>query len=148
MYMCICIYTYYTYIYKYLHTYIHIYTYIHKRKRAILGGSRPPIQVQSCTVSFALGAMHPAFVQMYRAEVTDVLARLCPAMSSEMAHFALMKCNKIKLPGYYSSLDTDPLDLSTEFYVWPPKGLQQANSRSHAQITETSTSSLIRNRHS
>jgi hypothetical protein len=40
--------------------------------------------------------MHPAFVQMYRAEVTDVLARRCPAMSSEMAHFALMKCNKIK----------------------------------------------------
>jgi hypothetical protein len=67
-----------------------------------LGGGRPPIQVQSCTVSFAPGAMHPAFVQMYRAKVTDVLARHCPAMSSEMAHFVLMKCNKIKhacLPG-------------------------------------------------
>ncbi len=49
---------------------------------------------QMCTL--APGAMHPAFVQMYRAEVTDVLARRCPAMSSEMAHFALMKCNKIK----------------------------------------------------
>ena len=97
-YIHIYIYTYYTYIYKYLHTYIHIYiyTYIYKRKRAILGGGRPPIQVQSCAVSFAPGAMHPAFVQMYRAEVTDVLARRCPAMSSEMAHFALMKCNKIK----------------------------------------------------
>jgi hypothetical protein len=32
----------------------------------------------------------------YLAEVNDALARCCPAMSSEMAHFALMKCNKIK----------------------------------------------------
>ncbi len=59
------------YVCMYIHIYIH--TYIYKRKRAILGGGGPPIQVQSCTVSFAPGAMHPAFVQMYRAKVTDTL---------------------------------------------------------------------------